>query len=461
MALAKASLQALTGAANPTVDGTPFDVQFNPATLRLQMTNNVEGGEARHRTAQQYTGSSSTTLTLELHFDSADQRSNVRAKSAIVRRFVTPATGATKQAPPRVRFHWGDFVFIGVVTSVNEDIDLFSADGMPLHSKCNVTIKEQDPRFAALSMGAGAAQGANAVPAGESAAPSGGDPAGGGGPGGPTDRTAAAIGGESAAEFTARMGLDPSAWRGLAPAGGSPLSLPAGLEIDFSSGLSSAPGVGVSSGVESGASASTEAALGLAPAPGGAAKQGLALAAAGGVGAALQTAQIAKASAAAAQARDAFGVPPAPAPPSAGGAPAPAAAATAASQAAAPGPSSGAAPSVRPAPPAQPRPSLAAGGLPGPAAQAAAAPAPPPPVADPRATGFGFGVPLRPTVGGAAQARAAVVHGWLAPRTVASQLPDDPTRPRWSLTVPNELLDTVPAAAPAHADCGCGCGGCG
>jgi hypothetical protein len=449
MALAKASLQALTGAAKPTEDGAPFDVQFNPATLHLQMTNNVEGGEARHRPAQQFTGTSSTTLTLDLHFDTADEGSNgtfknVREKSAIVRRFVTPAKGASKQAPPRVRFLWGDFVFIGVVTSVNEDIDLFSAQGVPLHSKCTVTIKEQDPRFAALAMGAGAATGANAVPAGANpssanggggsngstgggSAPGGGGPGGAGPGGGPapgTDRTAAAIGGESAAEFAARMGVDPSAWRGLAAGVGSPLSLSAGLEIDFSSGLSSAPGIGVSAGVASGASASPEAALGLAPAAGAgggagaASAQGFALAAAGGVGAALQTAQIAKAAAAVAQAREAFAVPPAPA----AGAPA----------------SAGAAP-------------------------APAAPAPPPPVADPRTTGFGFGVPLRPTVGGAVQARAAVVHGWLAPRTVASHLPADPTRPRWSLLVPSDLLDTAPASTQAHAagrDCGCGCG-CG
>jgi hypothetical protein len=105
------------------------------------------------------------------------------------------------------------------------------------------------------------------------------------------DRTGIAIGGESAAEFSARMGLDPGAWRGVAGGLDSTLSLDAGAEIDFSSSLTANVGIGAAVGVEAGASASVEASVGLggesaAPPRAGIAAgtaSGMALAAAGGV----------------------------------------------------------------------------------------------------------------------------------------------------------------------------------
>src|SRR5262245_9501176 len=68
MQLAKATIGELTGN-NDTKEN--FDVQFNPATLRLQITNSVEGGDSRGRQVRQYLGSSSTTLTCDLIFDTA------------------------------------------------------------------------------------------------------------------------------------------------------------------------------------------------------------------------------------------------------------------------------------------------------------------------------------------------------------------------------------------------------
>ena len=444
--LAKATLIPLKANAQPTPDGREVEVQFNPASLKLAMTNNVEGGEARRRAAQQFQGTSSTTLSFDLHFDTADEGSNgvfrnVREKSAVIRQFVLPRQSDPSQPPPRVKFHWGDFVFIGIVTGVTEDIDLFSPGGIPLRSKCSVTMKEQDPRFEGLQLGAGARTNLNATkpgtqpgtPVDNNPPPDPNDPATPAG----TNRTAQAIGGESLADFATRNGLDPSAWRGLASGIDSPLSLPAGKEIDFSSALSAARGVGAALGAAAGAAAGPEAAVGLAPAPGGAGalQQGLALSAAGGVGAALQSVEISKSADAAAQARDAFSAQPSPAP----------AAAPAAAQ------------------PAQPRAPLQATGMPGPSAQAAAPSAPAPPLADPRAVGFGFGVPLRPTVGRAVRDRAAVVQGWLPPAGTATRLPRDPTVPRWSLPAPQDDVP-VPSAAATRStgDCGCGCGGgCG
>jgi hypothetical protein len=414
--LTKAQLIPLKGDRGSTVETSiaPVDVQFNPASLRLQLTNDTAGGRTQGHQAEQHLGEGSTQLTFDLHFDTADTGENVRKQVELVEQFVKASVPGSKKAPPRVKFSWGEFIFEGVMTGLQEEIDLFSASGVPLRSKVGVTIKGQDPKRAANTDGPGAATGqAATVPGAQTAGP------GTSGSGGPGDRAGTALGGESAAAFAARMGLDPEAWRGLGSGLSSPLALAAGLEIDFSSGLSAAAGLGAQSGVQAGGAASVEQAFGL-EAPGrGAGVAGFALAAAGGVRAAVESVQIAKTEQAASQAAAAF------------------APATAASAPAGP---------TKPARPEQPRPPLAATGLPvGPAAPAA--PAPAPPRADPRAETFGFGVPLRPRVGAAAAERKGPYGGWIVVGTRTPQ-PGSPTR--------------VAAPRRRPKPCGCGCGGgCG
>ena len=438
MTLAKATLVAISADAHPTEQGTPIEVQFNPTSMRLAMTNSIDVGSARGREAARHLETSATTLSLDLVFDTADQASadgeavNVRDLSKGVSRFVLPEVqGSRKQAPPRVRFAWGTFVFDGVMSQLTEDIDLFSETGVPLRSKVSIAVKEQNPEFIAGRLGPAAATGAGA-------SPPGGGGAGPGSAGSGGDSTGLALGGESAADFAARMGLDPAAWRGLAGGLSSTLSLSAGIEIDFSAGLSVSAGIGTSGGAEAGAATSPEAAFGLAPAAGGGggggtpAQAGFALAAGGGVRAAVESVEIAKASDAAAQTRAAFAASPSPVP--------------------------GAAVSPRPAAPDQPHPRLATQGLPAPGAQAP--PAPARPLADPRATSFGFGIPLRPRIEGAAAERGAATSGWINVRArerdpMAVPLVRDPTAPPWT---------ALPAVAPsgAHTDgpgCSCGCGG--
>jgi hypothetical protein len=99
---------------------------------------------------------------------------------------------------------------------------------------------------------------------------------------------------------------------------------------------------------------------------------------------------------------------------------------------------------VRPVMPQQPRPPLTQTGFPTPGTRAGAAP--PAPQADPRAAGFGRGVPLRPTYGEAARRRAQGDLG-LPPTT------DDPQVPRWRALA-------VVGSAPGFAPGGAGTGGC-
>jgi hypothetical protein len=454
-ALSKATLTELSGDRTPTPAGDPVEVQFNPSSLRLQMTNNVEGGKSTTRPVEQHTGKSSDTLSLELVFDTADEGTtsaprSVRERTADISKFVRPKDGA-KQTPPRLRLQWGDFLFEGVMTSYSEELDLFASTGEPLRAKVQVSILGQDTRFESLATGPGAGTGAGAQP-----------PGGGAGAGdGPIDRVATALGGESAPALAARLGLDPSAWRGMSFGDASPLTLSAGLEVGFSASLSAGAGIGVRAGVEAGLGLSLEARLGLPPttggAPGGpapataaapAAASGAALAAAGGVGAAVEQLKIGRSEAARAQALAAFAAP---------GATAAAEGADAATVPAAP----------RPAP-------LRDGDEPSATVRRPAPPAAPPPRADARAVTFGFGVPLRARITGAVRSHDALdgraVVGVRAPDAGVA-LTRDPTVAPWQvLPAAHEARTAADAAQllrrpPRPCGCiggaGCGCGGAG
>jgi hypothetical protein len=174
--------------------------------------------------------------------------------------------------------------------------------------------------------------------------------------------------------------------------------------------------------VEAGSSASLESSLGLGGASGGGTgaplslEAGFALSKAGGVAAAVESVRIARADSAAGRTVQAFGV-------------------------------TGVSPSARV----------------GPADKVMQPRAYAPPRADPRAVSFGFGVPLRPRVTGAAELRAGAVA--LRPYEDARALPftRDPTVPPW-IRRPAPAATTAPSARHSgsrkagRTGCGCGCG---
>lgn len=378
--LAKASLTELTVGSDPQpIEKTAIKVQFNPTTLRIQMANNVDAGATTGKQVTQHISTRSATLTLDLVFDTADEGStaqpvDVRDKTRTVARFIISTIKDGKlAAPPKVRFHWGTIVFDGVMTTFTEDLDFFSAEGTPLRAKVSIGIREQNTKLEHPVTGQTDRDGGALGTSGSGSA----------------DRTGVAIGGETAADFAARMGLDPSAWRGLSGGLDASLSLQAGLEIDFAADLSVSAGIGVSAGFEVGASASLEASFGLEASAGGSLAAGaaastaekraagMALSAAGGVSAAVETVQIIRAEAAAAKARAAFDAP-ARDPLLAAGSSTP-----------------------HPKRPDQPRDPLKSRPDALIVSHTAGHAAPRPPQADPRATSFGFGVPLRPRAGAA------------------------------------------------------------
>lgn len=447
MQLQKATIAELD---ESNTERDPFPVQFNPTTLRLTLNNRVEGNQSQGRQVRQFVGPSSTTLALDLVFDTADEGSSesprsVREKTRKVERFLVPrGTGQQENAPPRLRFTWGDLIVDGVVDSLTVDFDHFAANGVPLRAKVTLSIQGQDRD---RELQAQTDSRANASAPGISV--SGGLGISLGASANISASVGVALGGESGAEFAARVGVDSAAWRGLDLGGESSLSLSAGAEIGFSAGLNSSAGLGVTLGAEAGAKASPEASFGLAEKPGADAvagvgignqlASGFALSAAGGVTSAIESVQNVKNQTAAQQSREAFKTP---------------------------GQTSGKI-ALQPAPPEQKRTPLKKTGLPSLSAQQSVPSAPTPLRSDARASSFGSGVPLRPTISIAVEERSNKLQGGASVKSkVASGEPpmtNDPTTPSWiALPARNrarQMADKMQTQRRLRRRCGC-IGGC-
>jgi len=162
--ISKAVLQQITWNEDGgvTSEGPEFEVQFNPETLSLALSNQVAGGDQAGGSAIQFNSKGTTKLTFDLIFDVTDpkidqrfngenkpeSRTDVRKISKLVSDFMrTERTGTgddTRFVPPGVRFSWGTFRFDGVVDSLSEKLDFFSDQGVPLRSTVGVSITKQD-----------------------------------------------------------------------------------------------------------------------------------------------------------------------------------------------------------------------------------------------------------------------------------------------------------------------------
>lgn len=407
--------------------GDPITVQFNPQTLKLTLANQLSDGKTEGTQTRQFLGKSSTELTFELQFDSADEAKgtdpvSVREKTQAVEALLKPDPSGDKPVPARVRFLWGDLRVDGLISSLAIDFELFAANGIPLRAKMGVTIKEQDARYETWQKKESANQGS-----GQGPTPAGPGTAGGKS-GDLTQRTGIAQAGETAADFARRMGFDPSAWRGLAGAIDNPLSLTAGAQIDFAAQLSLGGGLTAQAGFTASANVSLEESFGVDGAPADLG-QGFTLAAAGGVSAALETVKVLKAEGAASGARSAFQAPvPKVRPGQLGAGTVPNAVAGAARLGT----------DVQPGAPDQDRAPLRLSAAGAAANSTASTGAQVPfPQADPRSVSYGAGVPLRPLVG-----------------TPASQ----------PVVVSPHQARPAPQGVPrvdcsGTGSCGCGCGG--
>jgi hypothetical protein len=157
--LAKAELRQLDADFNAEINtDKATKVQFNPDSLKVSFANQIAqpsgSGDQNGPQARQFVGAGTTKLSVTLYFDvtaelpvDLPQANDVRKLTARVAYFITPATEgsgrSTKYIPPSVRFIWGSFVFDGIMESMEETLEIFSAEGRPLRASVAITLTQQ------------------------------------------------------------------------------------------------------------------------------------------------------------------------------------------------------------------------------------------------------------------------------------------------------------------------------
>jgi hypothetical protein len=144
--------------------GKQVTVQFNPDSLKVSFSNQLITEGQKGTSGQLHVGAGVTKLTLQLWFDlmRLDGRTanDVRDLTSEVTYFITPkeeeGSKEKQLIPPALQFQWGTFSFDGVVDSLDETLDYWSADGKPLRATMNLSMSQQ--KITALeSRAAGAA----------------------------------------------------------------------------------------------------------------------------------------------------------------------------------------------------------------------------------------------------------------------------------------------------------------
>lgn len=151
------------------------DVQFNPTSLKVSLSNTLDTGEQGETSkSAQYIASSSSDLTVELVFDTtlddpfveqarkeaqeqgdSNEGSDLDVRLVtrrIAERFMKPVPTEDnkedkKEAPSRCLFQWGAFEFLGLVERYDETLTFFSPEGTPLRATLSLALKEDSYQF--------------------------------------------------------------------------------------------------------------------------------------------------------------------------------------------------------------------------------------------------------------------------------------------------------------------------
>ncbi|WP_296573286.1 hypothetical protein [Zoogloea sp.] len=157
----RASLVPFDAGGKNTEEGRAIPLDFNPETLTLKVSGGEQKDKGRKGRQQvQNVGSSKATLSFECVFDSTRPRDSdtgeggggeemldVRVRTKPIADLVQTYGSGKEQAPRRVQFRWGTLLFNGVISSHQEVFEYFSPSGVPLRSKLQLTLTEQEFRY--------------------------------------------------------------------------------------------------------------------------------------------------------------------------------------------------------------------------------------------------------------------------------------------------------------------------
>jgi len=148
--LAKAELQQLDANFKPVKGAHDAIVQFNPETLKVSFANQIASADQKGTAGLQVVGAGTTKLSLQLWFDvtaevpaGVQKESDVRKLTQKVAYFITPIKQGKNFLPPAVRFIWGSFSFDGIMESLEESLEFFSDEGIPLRASMSLSLLQQ------------------------------------------------------------------------------------------------------------------------------------------------------------------------------------------------------------------------------------------------------------------------------------------------------------------------------
>jgi hypothetical protein len=133
--------------------GDVIDVLFNPTEYTVEESNSwEEQARERQKPELQFTSQSLKKVSMELFFDTYEQKIDVRTHTnKIARLLVVSEDDGDGARPPIVELNWGPadpdttngiFPFVCVLDSVSQKFTLFSDAGMPVRATLSVAFTE-------------------------------------------------------------------------------------------------------------------------------------------------------------------------------------------------------------------------------------------------------------------------------------------------------------------------------
>jgi hypothetical protein len=153
---------------NQLEEKNAIPLDFNPETLSLNISTGESKARRKGNQQIQNVSRSNATLTFECIFDSTrppdvlggssgsqgmgrsrepSRNLDVRRRTSKVAALIQVRGSGRDQAPRKVRFQWGQFIFDGTIKQHQEVFDYFSPDGVPLRSKVSLSIVENNFRY--------------------------------------------------------------------------------------------------------------------------------------------------------------------------------------------------------------------------------------------------------------------------------------------------------------------------
>ena len=120
-----------------------WDVLFNPKEYSVQKSVQWEPAKVPGLDVpeQQFTSGNPAMLSVELFFDTYEEKTDVR--HAHTQKIIgLTLVDVEKHRPPTVMFTWGGFKFTGFVESLTVRYTMFLPDGKPCRATANLSMKE-------------------------------------------------------------------------------------------------------------------------------------------------------------------------------------------------------------------------------------------------------------------------------------------------------------------------------